>query len=254
MRKICIFILSILISQPSFGALAFVNCKGAGSAGSSVSTLQSGAISATAGNAVYIYAVFKAACGASTLTVSDLDSDTFTAIGSKVANASGAMCSYMWYCKNLVGNASEKYTVNWTGGGSAPLSFSVIQFSGQDTSSPFDQTATPGFGNVATTATTGTWTTTSANEIMVTGMGSYALSRTWTGDTGWTLDSTCLAPSDQNATIQYKIVSSTQTGISTVVTISGAGTYIDALVATFKQASGGSTFVANPSVFGIGVQ
>lgn len=242
MRKPICVIVSCLLTHPAFAALSYVNCQSNDSGGSSVSSVQTNAVASIAGNGVYVYGTLpQTTCAALTITPSNLSGDTFIQIGSLVANASGAMCSGMWYVKSLIGNASEKYTLTLSSG-TAEMTISVIQFSGQNTSSPYDKTATPGFGNVTTSVTTGTTPTLSvASEIVINGLGAYGISRTWTAGSGYTLPTACVSPFTAQSAIQYQIVSST-TALSATATVNSA-TYLDSLIATFEQAGAAASAI-----------
>ncbi len=233
---------------------AFLQCLATDSGGSAVTSLTTPVTASHSGKTVYIITNFKDACTSSSFAISNVGGDTWHQIGSSYADASGAMCTAEFYASNINGNANDAWTVTLSGAVPAQdLTMSVMEIQNVS-ATPFDAgTNVTGFGNVTTTVTSGSWTTSTIapNQLAVAGVTAYGIGRTWTADTGWTINVNCTASPSSRSTIQYKLLTSTQTGATTTVTASSA-TYLDMLIATFAAPAAGGGFVTGVSVISVG--
>jgi hypothetical protein len=144
----------------------------------------------------------------------------------------------IWYAKNCLSGAN---TVSFSGGFGSPFDGIIVaEFSGIDTTSPFDQeqsaegdfaTATPNSGNI---------TTTQADEVLIGGAaGLTGVGLTWTGSFTELED---LFDGQRKPGAGYRIVSSTSTYAATATcdTSPANGGWV-AAVASFKAAGAGRT-------------
>ena len=225
-----------LFSYPLYGAIAYVNAASHDTGGVGGTQVSAPATSHTTGNLLYVTVMMDTYCGGRTVSVSDTASNSYTQIGTVLD--SGFTCQAQFYAKNITGNANNVVAATWSLE-SAHLAISVLQFSGVDSASPLDASAT-GTATSATLVTSGTFSTATANQVLVAGGASYDYSRTWTADTGYTIPS---GASTEYAvsTAQYQIVSSTQNNVTADLTVSSSSAALSIMVATFKEASGGGS-------------
>ncbi len=210
----------------AWGALASVNTT-TGSSTGSVSSLAAAAASHTTGNLL----VVSVRLG-NTVTVSSITDTAGNLSYTKATNNTNSSCgpNEIWYAKNITGNAANVVTAHLSG--SSPfVAVFVRQYSGADPTSPLDQVATgDGTGG---TVTSGTFTTTTADEVIFAHSCVGALGVTYTAGTGY---GNVTQDANNMSAIEDKIVSSIQTGATASFTLSnGAGNSI--LVATFKAGS-----------------
>ena len=126
--------------------IAFVN---AGYANPSPSTsAQTTAQSVTAGNALFVF-VGWGSSGVSVTSVTDIAGNTFTPL-TQQASSTFAF-GQLFYCLNVLGNASNRVTVTLSG--SSTIRVYCAQYSGVATSAAYDEEANTGV--VGTTATAG---------------------------------------------------------------------------------------------------
>jgi hypothetical protein len=231
----------------------FTNCTTKDSSGSSVASVITDAANIPAGSWVYIIASAKNACGAHSATMEAFQSDGTTSVteafaniksglttastvanGGLVAGVEGVTCVSHWLITSATGNAGERFKITWSTAFNAP-SMSIAWGSGQAPSNPLDthdetgytpadaaNVRIPNAGNVSA----------SAGDIMLTGLSTYALTRTWTADTGWTLPAACASSTGQTA-IQYQTTAGAFSG-STTPTLSGANSYNFGFFASIK--------------------
>ena len=209
---------------PAGSGISFVNeCVSATAQGAS-STITCGAtIDIAAGNLVVVYA---RTVGVTSSGVSD-GSNTYTSAGSQcVDGATGVGIFY--YAKNTSAVSAATITVTLP----SPSAFRgmwVGQFSGLSTSAPLDVGTTCTTG-VSTAPTTSSFTTASANELLIMGSLVGALSQTYGAGSGYTLGAT---NPDGDMGTQYKTVASIQTGVTAAMTL-GASNPWQASVVTFQ--------------------
>ncbi len=240
MRKLLLLFVASLI--PVQAAIAFVNAQAAGN--DSVTSVATAGISHSSGNQLYVTAKFREACGSITMSIANTAMDTFTQIGSLLDNTN-LTCQGQWYVKNSAGNGSDVVTLTISQSVRFP-NVSVVQVSGEDTGTPLDATAT-GTEIVDGVATTGAFTTSTANQIIICGGNSYGSSSPFVPDTGYTLPSGSVDGFTATIAIEYKIVSAIQTGVTASIDGSSGGTIISIMCATFKEASSTSNPVKHNS-------
>jgi len=228
MRHLAVILLSccILCADP-----AYVNCVAADSGGTAKTTVNTAATSMTAGNLSFVFIHWRNSCSTTTATITNTAGDTYTQIGGYQNNSAAGTCSARFYNSNSAGHASNVYTVTLSASVQNP-SISVLQTSGLRTTSVLDASVSSAITTAGTTITSPSFSTTQASELMVAGGSSYNTGGTWTADTGWTKPSSCDGP-NKWSTIQYQVVSSTQSNITTTLTRSITA-YLAIGVATFK--------------------
>lgn len=187
-----------------------------GGAGGATSTTSAATLGA--GKAVFCVVAIRENCGARTASIADLSSgaNTFTQIGSLVADPNLVTCTGIFYAKNTSAVTNNTYTGTWSTGGSSP-SIACLAMNGASTSSPISATPTAGTA-AGTTATTGTFSSVSG-ELGVFGGGIYDFGRTVTADTGYTM--ACQSP-NKSANIQYKQFSGSASGLTNTLTINSS--------------------------------
>ncbi len=187
-----------------------------------------GPISLTTGNTVWVIAGFNNVCGAITGTVTDTAMNMYTQIGGLVSENSVGSCLGAWKTVNATGNASNVYTITWSTT-VALRTIGVIQMNGG--SAPDVDTSAEGTAASGTTVTSGSFTTSQANEFLVAGF-QVALT-SCTPDTGWTIPGGGQSLENGWLCMQTKTVSAIQTGATTTMT--SGGSFVHTLkLATFK--------------------
>jgi len=199
-------------------AIAYVNSASGGSR-LSLTSISTNAFSVTTGNLIVV-GVRNDGGGAVT-GVSDTAGNTYTQISAIVPYS-------LFYAKNITGNASNVITASF--GASIFNAIDAVQYSGLDKTSPLDATAT-GTGSGSTTITSGTFSTSSADQIIVAGCQQSFVGASWTAESNYTKR----VESYENITmIEDKIVSTTQSSITSSASSSSTVDKV-ILVATFKQ-------------------
>jgi hypothetical protein len=96
-------------------------------------------------------------------SVGDTQGNQYLLIGSPQTWSPKNYVERLYYAKNIQGGAD---TVTVTLSGSKYMEVRAYEYSGLDTSSPLDVSATPHTGTSSSTGTTGTLTTTNANDLL----------------------------------------------------------------------------------------
>lgn len=210
-----------------------------------------GGVNHTAGSGIMCMASWDTFQG--TVAFTNTAGDTWIQIDAFIDG--GSLRSFVTaYVKSSAGNASDVVTATTTGAGSANFwSITCQSFTGQNTSSTLDAHAT-GVANTATTITSAAFTTATADEIIIAAFCSGTFSLTWTaGNIG---GSAATIPSGATTafafcSLEYLVVSSTQSSITAAASISSSSSALGIGVATFKQAAaaGGSNTPARGFVF-----
>jgi RHS repeat-associated protein len=170
-------------------------------------------------------------------SVSDTQGNTYTLISSSPWPTPSGFFERLYYAKNIVGGAD---TITVTLGGSVwGMELHVYDYSGLDTSSPLDASATPQTGT-STSGVSGTLTTTNPNDLLFSFFHSDngVTNTAGTGFTGRT------PPGDSYPLGEDKNATSTGT-YSATMNFSASADYVGFLVA-FKAASGGGG--SSPSI------
>ena len=213
----------LLASLPGWGAIAFVN--GSAAAGATM-----GAISVTGGNMLVACAVYQG--GGASVTVSDTAGNTYVSLTPQLRGTDSAYGVWCHYSLNVTGAASNVVVF----AGPSVFEGAVVQYSGVATSSALDVTGVGAAGN-SNTATTASFTTSTANQLIL----SATPAELW-GITSFTIggvaaNSRVTSPSG-TITIADRIVSSIQSGIAAVATNSSAQKWA-ILAFSFKEAAAG---------------
>lgn len=225
------------LNQPPAGGgatPAYVSSISADDASVSGTTVTTGSLSVPAGSGILIWTGYRFNCTVGTISASSSIDGAATAITAAQGNSDIISCTRPFYIASSAGG-SMTFTMT-TSAAATYKAVCVVAFSGVNT---LDQSTTvsgsdgsSGYKTAGNSVQPPTWTTTSANEIEFVGGYSYSGSRTFSADTGWTLASS-ISPT-QLCAVQYKVVSSTQSGVTGALTVSGGVDYIQAQAATFK--------------------
>lgn len=185
-------------------------CVSATAQGSDLTVACSATMNLSAGNGIVVWT--RSATNTTTVSSVADGGDAFTSITgcSQASNGFGQW----WYAKNISANATATITVTF----SAPDTFRGVwagQFSNLSTSAPLDQGPACNSASSTTTATTASFTTAHANEVILMGVNVDGLSTVFTQGSGYTLGT--VVP-DGDLQVQYKIVSTTQTSVTASMT------------------------------------
>lgn len=225
-------------------AIAFVNSKSAGPAGSS-GTIASGTFNLTAGNLVVL--AVRWFNGANTITnVTDTAGNTYSTAVAQFTNNDVNM--QVLYCENALGNASNEITVTFSAS-SAVRAICVGQYSGVKTSGSKDQDGHGSSSGGTGTATSSSMTTDTADEVIVAfsevNQGGSNSTPTW--DAGYSASREDVTNSDGcDLAFADKIVSTTQTGITPSVSWTVCTSVTEIAVATFRAAANRSFILTTP--------
>ena len=193
-------------------------------------TVASSATATTTGNLLVVAIRWgNVNCAGETSTaLMDTAGDTFTIVGS-CAQPPDGVAEFMFVAKNITGNAAN--VVIATGALSSFNTINVMEFSGLNHSTPLDQSAQGAVNS--TTVTSGSFTTTSANELLAACAEFSSTGNTFTPQSGYTLSSGS-KDSQGVSQCQYQIVSAIQTGVTSSMT-TGSSNPAAIVVGTFKQ-------------------
>lgn len=198
--------------------IALVNTdSGTNQTSTKLLTISTSGASVTAGN------LLTATCrGGSTSTdlpnsVTDTALNTFTLLASVTA-ISGNTYSF-WYAKNVSGNAADVVSCVWSLGQEQAFSGIITaQYSGLNATSPSDAAITGAAGGPVSSITSASFTTTSANEVIVISATCGSASQTYAagsiGSGTGTIRKSDAAPGSEAMTLEDLIVSTIQTGIT----------------------------------------
>lgn len=171
-------------------------------------------------------------------SVTDAAGDTFTQITSASMSASNLLT--IWYAKNILGSlgvSSEIVTANW-GQPHSFVSIMTLQYSGCDTTAPLDISAT-GTAGSGTTVTSGVFTTSFPNEVIVAAASQNLVTQGLTaGLIGGTLSTMEVLDRPAGTSVsgaEDLIVNTIRTGITASMSGNTAVTW-EMVVATFKAA------------------
>ena len=168
-----------------------------------------------------------------------------TAYGQQSGTSGTQACGAAWYAKNIAGTSNNQVTAN-SGGSVVYHAISVAEVSGPNASTPLDA----GTGNPAgaessanaTSITSSSFSTSSANTIVFCGSRVEFTNQTWTaGNIGATSGTllTAAIPGGNGSTndfqaIEYQKFTSTQSGITAAIS-SGANAVRNMICAAFKN-------------------
>lgn len=254
MRYIALLFLCVaLLPCTSHATITEVNASanGQGGIGCTTPTVCSTSISGTSGNAYYVIVHFNASpCSTITgITVTDATTlQNFTPNGSINTTLSPYSCSQQFTLIGISATSTQTITATFTGT-PAVNSISVIQFHTTNTWSGVDSTlggpqGTAASGSVLTSPSFST-ASLSANEVIIAGATNYYLG-SWTagsiGGTTATIDPNSTigsgASDNGNLTVEYLIVTTTQSSITAAINNSGANGVYGTILVTGLQETG----------------
>ncbi len=203
----------------------------------------SGTFPTSAGDCIAVFVVW----GSTSITVTsvtDVAGNTYTAQTS-CPRSDGFSSGQWWVAKNVTGNAANAATANFSST-VAYVAIHALEYSGVDTSSPVDVNPAAGAGSGAT-LTSASFTTTSANEVLLVG-GNAASYITFTAGGSYTIQTQDSAtPTGPISATEDLIVTSTQSSVTASMTQSGTGAWLIAVL-SLKAAVAANTdppFCAN---------
>jgi hypothetical protein len=219
------------IWTPVYAAIALVNTDKGGTAANSSSEV-TGGVSATAGNLlVVMIAIANNALTVSSIT--DTAGNTYTQCsGALIQSQSSVGTLDIWYAKNILGNATNVVTVNYSALSQFGGSIKVHQYSGADTTSPFE-TATTGSATAATAVTSSSFSPAASGNVNVAHADTSLVTPTWTAGTNYTLQVN-QSTDDSQSEDRLNAPSGVQTASFTV----SLSATIEMSVASFKVAGG----------------
>ena len=213
-------------------AIAFVNANASNNT-AAATTIASGALATTTGNAIFV-AISAYSSNGTVTGVADTAGNTYVRAGNEEGGDATHKAS-VWYALNITGNASNVVTATYTGS-SAYRCIAVAQFSGIATSGAYDQTAavtTTAQGTTFTSNNTGT--TTQADELVIASYIAWDVAKSLTATSPTVI---AAQVTGGNNAIAYKIVSSTGAQSTTLTSTENSQYVIQ--VRTFKADTGGS--------------
>jgi hypothetical protein len=227
-------LLALLLSVPAWGQISATFAgtdKASNATGGAVTSLSTAGTSHTAGRAL-VALIRLGTVGATVSSVTNTAGDTWSACSPIKTGTQGAV--QWWYALNSAGNASDVVTANFTT--SVYTSVIVGEIAGIATSSAVDVcSGSTGNSGTGTAATASSFSTSQADEIILHGVIWGALSITTTANSGYT----AVADTDGMGGLQYRVVSSTQSGITPTLTLSSSQDWIGQVL-TLKAPGGGS--------------
>lgn len=200
-------------------------------AGSFSTTVQPGSpLNVSAGDRICVICEFPASCGANTFSVADTATpvNNGTAVGA--LNSQTFLCSQMFIVPVVTANSND-YPICTKTGLNEFMGISVIAVRG---ATAVDQGPASNGAIGSGTPASASFTTTTANEVLVAGLTDF-YNITATAGSGYTLGpSSQLSTANGSVAMEYKIVSSIQTGVTSDFTESGGSYYANVGVITVK--------------------
>jgi hypothetical protein len=189
-------------------------------------------ISTTSGNLLVIFCM-NGGNNSTTVTITDSAGQTWTQTASGYASSASSNRSAMFYKPNSA--AVTSVTATWTASANN-VGAIVYEISGADGSSPADGSVNSNVsGSSITSLTSGSLVTANANDILIYGARSQSNETTWTAGSGYTIPAN---GSNTRQGVQYKVVSSTQSGVTTSMSWNNGAPGAAGIFAAFKAASG----------------
>lgn len=187
--------------------------RGSNASGSSVTSISTSATNHSAGKA--LVALVRIGQSGVTATVTNTAGDTWSACSPAGDNGGGAGTIQWFYTLSTVGNANDVVTASFS---SAPyVAILVGELTGVATSSAQDICSRGDFSSTAS-ITTSSFTTDTADEILLQGAVWGALGYTVTAGSGYT----AIVDSNGMCGLQYQSVSAIQTGATATMTTSSS--------------------------------
>lgn len=213
-------------------AIAYVQTVSAvGDAGATATTGAFGS-NTTVGNVIIVVLddVYSTSGFGFTHSCSDSKGNTYTKVFDKSDYGSGS--SEVWWAPITTGGASHTVAASMTGGGY--ISIRAMEFSGIDTTAPFDKSSAQIAGGASFTSGS-TATTAQADELLI-GSIAYPPPHASSGAGGWTDLPEVGTGTGTDLQVSYKIVSATGTYAYTGTTDNGNARTV---ITTFKASGGG---------------
>jgi hypothetical protein len=193
---------------PSHDARAAITLVNSAINSASPGTGISATLSATSGNLLVVMCR-QGTTSNDTQSVADTAGNTFYPVISTAVPKDQTDMIKMWYAKNIRGSAADGVTCSF-GGNLIAISIIVLQYSGADPVAPLDTKATgvveSSAGTYSKSATTTTFSTVAANEVIVVCASEDTSGLTFSAGTGYTVES----QNTQYAACEDRIVSSIQ--------------------------------------------
>lgn len=222
--------------------------------GAQSNTIASGAFDAIAGNLIVVAIRYERNAGQNITNVTDLAGNAYSPAASlQLSSPNGNANLSIWYAKGVTARTSNTVTVTFSGNTSY-RNIITSQYSGVDTSSPVDVTAT-GLVSSGGTVTSNSFSTNQPVSVIVAAAQASTAntSANWTAGSGY-IKRNQTSPS-QVLGLEDNITSSAQSSVTASLshTVSGAPKSI--VVVAFKAGStgGGGGSPTNTSVFGFGM-
>lgn len=232
MRRLLLVLVFLLAALPANAGLTFVQVQNNFAAGPQTTIVVN--ITTTAGS-MLIVAGAQGTDNTSTETVSDSAGNTYTQTASGYTSSGAANRGAMWVKANALAVTSVTITFNVSQAN--PMVF-VLEFTRGVTASAEDTSVNSNTA-AGTSLTSGTYTTTNANDVLVYFMRSGAGQASWTPGAGFTIPNNNLTTgasgSNTRAAIQYQIVSATQAAQTTSMSCTASSSLISVFGA-FKAA------------------
>lgn len=200
--------------------------------GSTTTTPAASAFSVSTGHAIIVGIRYVRTAAEAVSSCSDTASNTYQSAGASVNDGFDTILE-LWYALGVTANASNVVTCTMS---AAVAYWGVVaaDYSGIATTSAFDQAATGVENSGGVTVTSGSFTTTQADELIVGVAQTNILDATWSTGTGL---STIRVQGTSNITmLADAIVSTIQTGATATMSNSASNAKTLA-VATFKAAA-----------------
>lgn len=208
---------------------------GVSGSGNSVAAVSTAAKSTTTGNLNVVFAKWESGGNALAATpITDTAGNTYLQVGSTIQHSLGEPFGALFYCANATGNASNQFTVNFTGTGNNFIVALAEEFSGLATSSVTDGAATTTNNGNGSTFTTGDIAT-SAPGLVIMGVAGFTALSALSGVQGNPDFSIGVNSSD--TFFAYLLSGSAQT-VSPGATATGSDRWV-AISQAFKDAGGG---------------
>lgn len=205
----------------------------AGYAGTAVAP--SSSVNVAIGDTVFVLCVAGDSCSSTgvVFSVTDTAGNSYSAIGAN--NDIAGQCSRVFYTKATLANAADYPSCSDGSISGQTLSISVLPLSGTG-ASPLDAGPASNAGVATGTPASASYTTTTAVEMLVASITDAVTPRGYTAATGYTLGTgTQCTTTGPTVGIEYKNVTTIQTGITSSFTETGSTTYYANIgVGTFK--------------------
>lgn len=245
----------VVASLPSYAAISLVQAKGgrnstacdsngAGVSGPPYNLTCSFPSLPTVGNTVIV----SAETYNTTITIADNQGNTYSTVG-EIQSDDTHRHAYLFSAP--VTTSSGTFTVTVTLAANSFIVLHIYEWSGLDNASLIDQTSTGKSDSGTATVTSGSITTTQADELIFMAVGGDSTA-TPTAGTGLTLGETTANASQTVITLddQYRVVSAIQTGQTYSIDFSPTTAGYAFVLGTFKATTGGGGAILRRALIG----